>query len=503
MGNTQQVPLTFDVKLYGNLEKYDDSKSKCRVRIFYKGLNRNRTYISDDFANKLIASLPYAPVKGIFDIDDVDFKSHGEKNSEGRIYGIVMADPEFAWEDHQDPDGVVRTYACASVLLYTSLYKEAKIIPDSSQSMEINPYTYKGEWKIWEADGQPYYYFSEGSLFGLQVLGAETEPCFEGSAFYNLIFEKIKDEYKPLMDYIKNFSDKEEKAKMDKILFRLSDNEKADKIWDAMNPNFNADGNWQVDTCILEVYDDYALCMTKEGYVRAYYTKNADDTVVINRTEKCFITDVSEVEFNALEAMKSAAGSYGEYKKNADDMNEKVVELENQINAAADVEPKTDNQVAELEEEVANLKSQLEEKDNLVAEKIAEIDEANANYAALESEKVELENANNDLISEKEELISFKQSVETKQKEDILFKYAEHLSDSVAEQYKANIDNYSVEEFKKEICTAVLENDDPTIFSKNVEPDRYYKGGAADDTNPKGVAGWERILIKHKHGGNK
>ena len=85
MGNTQQVPLTFDVKLYGNLEKYDDSKSKCRVRIFYKGLNRNRTYISDDFANQLIASLPYAPVKGIFDIDDVDFKSHGEKNSEGRI----------------------------------------------------------------------------------------------------------------------------------------------------------------------------------------------------------------------------------------------------------------------------------------------------------------------------------------------------------------------------------------------------------------------------------
>lgn len=51
MNNTPKVPLTFDVDLYGNLEQYDESKSKCRVRIFYKGLNRNRTYISDDFAN--------------------------------------------------------------------------------------------------------------------------------------------------------------------------------------------------------------------------------------------------------------------------------------------------------------------------------------------------------------------------------------------------------------------------------------------------------------------
>ena len=59
--------LKLDVSLYGNAEPLTDTLSKCRVRIFYKGLNRNRTFISDDFANQLIASLPYAPVKGIFD----------------------------------------------------------------------------------------------------------------------------------------------------------------------------------------------------------------------------------------------------------------------------------------------------------------------------------------------------------------------------------------------------------------------------------------------------
>jgi hypothetical protein len=44
-------PHTLDVTLYGNTEKFNDVLSKCRVRIFYKGMNRNRTFISEDFAN--------------------------------------------------------------------------------------------------------------------------------------------------------------------------------------------------------------------------------------------------------------------------------------------------------------------------------------------------------------------------------------------------------------------------------------------------------------------
>jgi hypothetical protein len=43
--------LKLDVALYGKFEPLTDTLSKCRVRIFYKGLNRNRTFISDDFAN--------------------------------------------------------------------------------------------------------------------------------------------------------------------------------------------------------------------------------------------------------------------------------------------------------------------------------------------------------------------------------------------------------------------------------------------------------------------
>ena len=141
MGSTVQfsddVCLALDVTTYGQVEKLTDTLSKCRVRIFYKGMNRNRTYISEDFANQLIASLPYAPIKGIFNYGDVDFEDHGEDNTDGRVYGIVPENPNFAWEKHLDDDGVEREYATADVILFTGLYPEANLIPGKSQSMEI------------------------------------------------------------------------------------------------------------------------------------------------------------------------------------------------------------------------------------------------------------------------------------------------------------------------------------------------------------------------------
>src|SRR5574344_1885491 len=112
----------FPVVIYGNLEKFNDTISKARVRIFYKGANRNGTYITDDFAKKLINSLPYSPVKGIYDEENQDFKDHGKARTEGRAYGVVANPPNFSWENHLDNDNVEREYACADVLLWTGLY---------------------------------------------------------------------------------------------------------------------------------------------------------------------------------------------------------------------------------------------------------------------------------------------------------------------------------------------------------------------------------------------
>jgi hypothetical protein len=67
--------------------------SLARCRIFYKYENRNGTYISDEFAEKLLATLPYAPIKGIYNSSDGDYTDHGNERDEGRIYGIVPENP--------------------------------------------------------------------------------------------------------------------------------------------------------------------------------------------------------------------------------------------------------------------------------------------------------------------------------------------------------------------------------------------------------------------------
>jgi hypothetical protein len=68
--------FAFEVSIDQVHEKVTPTISKAKCRIFYKGKNRNGTYITDEFATKLLKSLPYTPVKGIFDEENGDFKAH-------------------------------------------------------------------------------------------------------------------------------------------------------------------------------------------------------------------------------------------------------------------------------------------------------------------------------------------------------------------------------------------------------------------------------------------
>ena len=412
-----------------------------------------------------------------------------------------MAEPNFAWEEHEDCDGVTRKYACADVLLYTALYSEAKLIPGSSQSMEINPYTFEGNWEIYD-DGKPFFNFTKGSLFGLQVLGMATEPCY-----YNL----IKDDLQPFVSYIKNIT-KEEKQMVD-LKFRLSDNEKAHKIFQALNDGVESYEDIKYWLC--DVYDDYAVAQantSEGGYIRAYYTKN-EDSITITGTEPCFMLDVTEVEKVALEAMKTVSGGYEKAAADYSALNAKVAEmtteaetLKSSLAAAEEAKATVESDLATKSTEFEAQKAELDEKIASYEAKAAEdktaLEEAAANYAQLESEKVELENAKNDLINEKEQLAAFKAGVEKDQKEQLLSKYSEHLDDASMEALKENMDKYSVADFKKEVCTAAVEHD-PTIFSKSGEPDRFYSKGGNTADKFEGRTAVERLLNKHINGGNK
>ena len=49
---------TFSLSIYGDVTSYNEVLSKARCRIFYTGANRNGTFITEEFAEKLISTLP-------------------------------------------------------------------------------------------------------------------------------------------------------------------------------------------------------------------------------------------------------------------------------------------------------------------------------------------------------------------------------------------------------------------------------------------------------------
>lgn len=493
--NFSNPPCTLDVTVYGATEQITDTLSKSRVRIFYKGMNRNRTFISEDFADQLIASLPYTPVKGIFDKDSLDFEDHGEDNADGRIYGIVPENPNFAWEEYTDIDGITRLYACCDVYLFTGLYPEASLVPGKSQSMEIFRKTLKGEWRLSEEDRKPYYHFISGSLVGLQALGDDIEPCFEGSMF----FTALKD-LETMANYLKNFMKKEESKRMDKTLFRISDNEKAEILFELINPNFNEENNWELTGIITDVYDDYALYVNKDGYYRAYYSKD-DDNIILGDIIPVKIIDVTESEYTALEAMKAIGGTYTSVQIAYENATEKISELEAAVLESDTNRAAFEKKVSELEAATSEFEAIKTSLEGTIADKDIIIADFNSKIESYEAEKVELNNKISDITNENNQLLEFKKNVEITQKEAILTKYEEHLTEEAITEFKKSIEILSVEDFKKEVCTSAVENDSSIFSNRDSEPAKFYKGDNASGKTATG--GILALLEKRKNGGNK
>ena len=450
----------FPITVYGNLEKYNDVISKARCRIFYKKDNRNGTYITDEFAERLISTIPYTPVKGIYDNFNEDYTDHGKERYLGRIYGIVPENPNFAWEEHEDEDGKIREYACVDILLFTALYEEAGDIVGKAQSMELYEPSIKGNWKVIE--GKKVFVFEEACFLGLQVLGTEVEPCFEGAAFFSL-YTSLKDMVEKIEQYTVNFQKKTEggKEEMPSINFKLSDNQKHDALWTLLNPNYNEEGGWEVACAICDIYDDYAIVYNYENgsYERVYYKKDDNsDSLELGERKKCYIIDVTEEEKNALATIQALNG--GNYVK-ADE---------------------TFSKVEDLEEKISDFEQKIEEKDTAISTLTTERDDAQHNY----------ENAENTIAtlnSELETLKSYKLQIETKEKEEVLSKYSEQLNDEILTSYREKIADYTASDLDKDLAYELVKSN-PTIFTKNPQPRYIPKDG------PKG--GIEEILAKYR-----
>ena len=447
----------FPVTIYGNLKELNPVLSKARCRIFYKYENRNGTYITDEFAQKLISSLPYTPVKGIYDNFDEDYTDHGLKRDLGRIYGIVPENPNFSWEKHLDEDEIEREYACCDVYIFTALYEEAFQIVGKSQSMELYPPSIKGDWAI--INGKKLFKFEDGCFLGLQILGDDVEPCFEGAAFFTF-YNDLKNAIKKLERYSLDSNIKGGKSEMTKLNFKLSDSQKHDAIWVLLNDKYTEEGHWEVSYTILDIYDDYALVYSYEAgsYERVYYTKNDEtDSVELGARKKCYVIDITEEEKTALEALRVFNG--GTY--------EKIDENIQEINT--------------IKQQNSEFSTKIEELNNTVSTLTTERDTSVENYNNAQAQISTLTN-------ELETLKDYKNSVETQEKEQVIASYSELLNNEILDSYKSKISEYSsATELDKELAYE-LKKTNLEVFTKT--PQYLPK-----DTPNTGI---EAILAKYK-----
>lgn len=442
--------MEFPVTVYENLSQVSPVLSKSRCRIFYKGQNRNATYITDEFAEKLIKTLPYTPVKGIYDNFEEDYTDHGAKRSLGRIYGIVPENANFAWETHLDEDGIERTYACCDVYIFTALYEEAKEIVGKAQSMELYQPSIVGNWVFIE--GKRLFKFEDACFVGLQILGDDVEPCFEGAAFFGL-YDELKQLVEKIEQYEMNFQRKKGGKSEMEINFKLSDNQKHNALFSLLNPNFNEEGNWELNCGICEVYDEYALVVNYESgsFERVYYTKDdKNDSVELGNREACFIMDITEGEKNALEVLRAL--NEGTYEK----LDERFNEIQMNLDTA-------NNSLSEANEKIGENEQKIGELNELNSTLTTERDDAANNYSVAQEQI-------STLTEELDGLKQYKANKELEEKKAVIAEYTEKLSEEVLATYtEEKIASYTAMDLDKELAYE-LKKSNPSVFSKSATP---------------------------------
>jgi phage host-nuclease inhibitor protein Gam len=304
---------------------------------------------------------------------------------------------------------------------------------------------------------------------------------------------------KYLYDYLKNSKVKEESKKMDKNLFKLSDSAKCDLLWDALNTEADS------YTIVCDIYDEYAIGYdaVNRKYIRAYYTKDDNaDSVTINNVEDCYIIDINAAEKAALDALKSL-GSYSdiqskvensdaeiaritaEYESSAAALQEKIDALTAELESykKAEDEPKDDVQTdnAKNDDDDEDKKKKDDDDDdkkgdknsleNSTVDTTAElVSSYEAKLAEKDAEIARLNQVNSDITNEKSELENFKKSVDNEKKTEILNKFSAHLTETQITDYTSKMENYSVEDFEKEVCFAAYQSD-ASVLTKDASKD--------------------------------
>lgn len=172
--------------------------SKCEVKVFYLGHNRNHSYINIETATKMAKTLRGTPIVAAWVPKKEDFGDHGHVMhvEDGEIsfscktmpYGFVPPEAKVWYQNFVDTDEfnnqVERTYLMTEGYLWTGQFPELTSVIEEGKphSMELDEKTLDGYWAEDSKLGVEFFIINDATFSKLCILGDDVEPCFEGSA---------------------------------------------------------------------------------------------------------------------------------------------------------------------------------------------------------------------------------------------------------------------------------------------------------------------------------
>ena len=391
-----QSIATIDSPEFINLEPLDINPlmSKCEIKVFYLGENRNHSYITKDVATEMAKTLRGAPIVGYYKDSKEDFADHGEKvtfDDEGihfecmtRPYGFVAPDAKVWFQKFDDYDdfgnSVTREYLMTTGYLWTGQYEECKSVVEGDgkpHSMELDEETLDGRWSENIKTGMDFFIINDAIISKLCVLGDDVEPCFEGSSVT------------------------------------------APKV----SASFNLD----------------------DGFKQTLFTMMQDLKAALEGGNKMSL-DENTVVTPEADVTPNTEDTFTEGTDNVDNIVQNDA-TENQENIET---PVTEDFSKKEDEEEKKTKCQKEEEDDSSDDKKDEEDEDKKKFSALSAEHEALKAQFSELQKDYQALIAFKNEVESAKKDEMIKSFY-MLSDEDKKEVVDNKDKFTLEEIESKL----------------------------------------------------
>ena len=421
MSLPHQSIATINSPEFINLQPLDINPlmSKCEIKVFYIGENRNGSYINKAVATEMAKTLRGAPIVGYYSKDKEDFRDHGDQivlDADGihfkcltKPYGFVAPDAEVWFQTFNDINGfgesIEREYLMTTGYLWTEQFPEVKDVIESGkpQSMELDDEHLQGDWEVNSA-GVEFFIINDAVISKLCILGDDVEPCFEGAAI--------------------------------------------------TKPTFSLDDNFK--NTLFGMMKDLEFALKGEHTV-------TDDAKTVEVFEKEEDKDVQE-SFEKTEENTEDTSSSSEFEKKEDDKEEEAKEADD--SDADDEEEDDEDKKFEVRvkddsaknrthpSKLGQTASGLEEIKEEASGESGESGESGAstqNSLHTDAEYAELEAKYAALQADYEVLVAFKNDVEDKQKDELIAKFY-MLSDEDKKDVVENKRNYSLDEIEAKLA---------------------------------------------------